>query len=57
MFLLRTQRKAKLREEDLAYLKANTKKALAATKRGAGIAVNRAREKIEKSKWMSKLLS
>ncbi|CAM9885099.1 unnamed protein product, partial [Scytosiphon promiscuus] len=49
--------KAKLREEEIAYIKAKTKKAFAATKKNAKMATNRARQKIEGSKWMSKLLS
>lgn len=51
------QLKAKLREEELMYLKIKTRKALAATQRAAGMVVSRTRENIEKSKWMAKLMS
>ncbi|CAM9258818.1 unnamed protein product, partial [Laminaria digitata] len=50
-------RKAKLREEELMYLKMKTRKAFAATQRAAGMVVSRTRENIEKSKWVAKLVS
>lgn len=51
------QRKAKLREEELVYLKIKTREAFLATQRKTKQMANRARQKIEGSKWMSKLLS
>lgn len=51
------QLKAKLREEELMYVKTKTKKAFAATQKKTQMVANRARQKIEGSKWMSKLLS
>lgn len=51
------QRKAKLREEELAFMKKQATDAFSATRKGAQMVANRAREKIEKSKWMAKLLS
>eukprot|EP00903_Cladosiphon_okamuranus_P017842 g16420.t1 len=49
--------KAKLREEEIVYLKTQAKKALSATQKKTKKMASRARQKIEGSKWMSKLLS